>query len=222
MGQLLPSREPEQIDRNLDDAMRGLKNRAQAQPFLQFVAETAATEAVQGKRRALGLVSLLPEYSFLLACFVTSVLALTSLNMDCVLSKEAQNLSVAVKCRVERQTVDHPVLSCVSVKYLIFSLKYNLIARDPWQGGPDHQAERSTEEGAVERKAGQVLSQPYFSHYGCLRAIIMQAILDRSYVDAAPYGSIFFPDLKSALGRKTFVDQLRCREWGTFIRMQGV
>lgn len=33
---------------------------------------------------------------------------------------------------------------------------------------PDHQAERSTEEGEVERKAGQMLSQTCLSHYGHL------------------------------------------------------
>lgn len=46
----------------------------------------------------------------------------------------------------------------------------------------------------------------------CSQATIMQAILDCSYADVAPCGSIFFPDLASALGRRTSMDHLRCRE----------
>ncbi|CAM9919441.1 unnamed protein product, partial [Bubo scandiacus] len=87
---------------------------------------------------------------------------------------------------------------------------------------PDHRAERNTEEGAFERKTEKcALHGPLSLLILCSQAIIMQTILDHIYVDAAPCVSVFFPDLANVLGR-TFVAQLRCREWVTSARKQGL
>ena len=102
---------------NLDGGMRGLKTGVEAWPFLQFMAETAAAEVVQGKRRPLRLASQLLEYSFPLTCFVTKILALMSVNMDSALSK---GISKSF-CGCEMQSQETWVRPCFPLDLIGFS-----------------------------------------------------------------------------------------------------